>query len=282
MFSEFELQDGPVPLHIAAGPANGPPLVMLHGVGRRGADFLQLVPTLSSRWHLHLVDHRGHGASGRAPGKYHVSDHVEDALAIIAWLGRPTVLYGHSLGALAAAGAAAARPELVRALILEDPPSAAFLANLPETGYYTTFQAMRRLAGSRRSVAEVAKELGETVVPTPTGPAKLTSLRDAASLRFIARCLADVEGEVFTPALEGRWLDGYDERTIWRKVTCPTLLLRGDPALGGMLPKEDADRMFLDMPDLTQVDCSGVGHLIHAMATETTGRHVLNFLESLD
>ena len=92
---------------------------------------------------------------------------------------------------------------------------------------------MRRLAGSNRDVGSVARELGETLVPTPTGPVKLSSLRDGVRLRFIARCLADVDGEVFTPALEGRWLDGYDEQAVWRAVTCPALLLRGDPAAGG-------------------------------------------------
>ena len=81
-----------------------------------------------TRWHLHLIDHRGHGGSGRAPGQYRVVDHVEDALTVLNWLGRPAVLFGHSLGALVAAAAAAARPELVRAVVLEDPPSDGFLS----------------------------------------------------------------------------------------------------------------------------------------------------------
>src|SRR5688572_19527459 len=113
MFTEFDLTDGPVPLRVTAGLANGPPLVFFHGVGRRGIDFLSLVPPLSTRRHLHLIDLRGHGGSGRAPGRYAVVDHVEDALAVLAWLGRPAVLFGHSLGALVAAAAAARRPELV-------------------------------------------------------------------------------------------------------------------------------------------------------------------------
>lgn len=280
MFTEFDLTDGPVPLHVTAWPANGPPLVMFHGVGRRGTDFLPLVPALSTRWHLHLIDHRGHGGSGRAPGRYRAIDHVEDALTVLAWLGRPAVLFGHSLGALVAAGAAAARPELVQAVILEDPPSAGSLARLPETGYYHTFQAMRRLAGTTRPVSEVARELGNVPVPTPAGVVKLSALRDACSLRFIARCLADVDGEVFTPALEGEWLIGYDERATWRGMLCPALLLRGDPAAGGTLPQEDADRMLLEAPDLTAIDLPGVGHLIHGTATELTVRYALNFLES--
>lgn len=282
MFTEFDLTDGPVSLHVLAGPASGPPLVLLHGVGRRGIDFLPVVSALATRWHLHLIDHRGHGGSGRAPGRYRVADHVEDALTVINWLGRPAVLFGQSLGALVAAGAAAARPELVQAVILEDPPSFGFLARLPETGYYPTFLAMRRLAGSNRPVADVARELGETLVPGPGGaPVKLSTLRDGPALRFIGRCLADVDGEVFTPALEGRWLDGYDEVGVWRGVTCPALLLRGDPAAGGMLPAADVDTMIALIPDLTRVDVAGVGHLIHGTAPELTARHVLNFLESL-
>lgn len=281
VFAEFDLTDGPVPLHITAGPANGPPLVMFHGVGRRGIDFLPLVPALTTRWHVHLIDLRGHGGSGRAPGQYRVVDHVEDALTVLSWLGRPAVLFGHSLGALVAAGTAAARPELVQAVVLEDPPSAGFLAKISDTGYYPTFQSMRRLAGSTRTVVDVARDLGDTLVPSPGGVVKLSTLRDGCALRFIARCLQDVDGEVFTPILEGDWLTGYDEQVIWRGITCPALLLRGDPAVGGMLPTIDADAMQSLAPELTRIDLPGVGHLIHTLATDLATRHILNFLGSL-
>jgi pimeloyl-ACP methyl ester carboxylesterase len=283
MLTEFDLTDGPVPLRVTAGPASGPPLVLLHGVGRKGADFLPLVPALATRWHLHLIDHRGHGGSGRATDKYHVLDHADDALAVLAWLGRPAVLFGHSLGALVAAAAAAKRPELVRAVILEDPPSAGYLTGFSNTPYYPTFVAMRRLAGPGKDVAAVAGELGETFVPTPDGTktVRLADVRDACSLRFIARCLADVDGDVFAPALEGRWMTGYDEHAVWRGLTCPVLLLRGDPAAGGMLPAADAEVMSSLVPGLTRIDFPGVGHLVHGTATELTVRHVLNFLESV-
>lgn len=281
MFTEFDISSGSINIHATVGPANGPPLVMLHGIGRRGSDLLSIVPALASRWHLHLIDHRGHGASNRAPGRYRVIDYVADAIAIVNYLGRPAVFYGHSLGALVAAAVAGARTELVQAVVLEDPPSEAFLAKLPETAYHATFTAMRRLAGSNLPVAELTRELGMTEVRTPAGMVPLRQVRDAASLRYLARCLQDVDRDVYTPVLEGRWCQGYDERSIWKSIGCPALLLRGDPALGGMLPDADAKVMTESVPDLTRVDIAGVGHLIHALQPETTTRHLLNFLESL-
>lgn len=44
----------------------GPPLLLLHGVTRRGADWDPLVPVLSSRWRVIAPDQRGHGDSGIA------------------------------------------------------------------------------------------------------------------------------------------------------------------------------------------------------------------------
>jgi pimeloyl-ACP methyl ester carboxylesterase len=48
-----------------------------------------------------------------------------------------------------------------------------------------------------------------------------------------------------------------------------------------MLPILHAMEMCALMTDSTLIHFDGVGHLIHATATELTVRHVLNFLESL-
>ena len=281
MFDEIDLTAGPLRLNVAVGPANGPPLVMLHGVGRRWQDFAPILPTLASRRHLHLVDFRGHGKSDRAAGSYRVVDYVNDALALLASLHRPALVYGHSLGALVAIASAATRPELVQAIVLEDPPSAAFMARLSGTAYLATFEAMRRLAGPNRDTAAVARDLGDTLVRTPDGAVRLSRLRDATALRFMARCLADMDGEALTPAIEGDWMAGYDEAALWRSVRCPTLLLRGDVTAGGMLPDTDADAMRSRMEECIKIDFKGVGHLIHWTAPELTLHHVLAFLDSL-
>ena len=282
MFSE-RLLAGEVPLNVAIGPPAGPPLLLLHGVSRRWQDFAPLLPTLACRWQVHALDFRGHGRSGRAPGRYLVADHARDAAALLrSEVTEPAVVYGHSLGGLAALAVAAELPERVRAVVLEDPPGPGFILGIQQTSYYAMFCGMRALAGPGRDVTAVARALADLRLPWPgVGTVRLGDLRDATSLRFSARCLQDLDPEVLTPLVEGRWLDGYDPEAICPAVRCPVLLLRADEARGGMLPRDDAVRLTALLPDGTLIDRPGAGHLLHWLETETVLRLVVGFLESL-
>ena len=70
-------------LNYATGPRNGPALVFFHGVLRRWQCFVPLIPSLSSRWQIHALDHRGHGGSSRPKSGYLVRDYVGDAVAFV-------------------------------------------------------------------------------------------------------------------------------------------------------------------------------------------------------
>jgi len=83
-------------LHCGVGIASGEPLLLLHGVIRRWQTYLPLWPMLSQRWQLFVPDQRGHGRSPRAL-TYLVTDYIDDAVAILEAIGKPTVVYGHSL-----------------------------------------------------------------------------------------------------------------------------------------------------------------------------------------
>lgn len=255
----------------------GPLLLLWHGVGRRWQDFAPLLPALAGRWAVRAVDHRGHGGSDRSPGRYFVPDYVADAVEVLReTVDEPAVLVGHSLGALVALGAAAAVPELVRAVVLEDPPAASFLARVGETDYARTWPAMRALAGSR-DVRATAAALA--AVPLRDGRT-LGDVRDAAALRFLARCLADLDGETLTPPIDGTWLAGYDLGETAHRVRCPVLLLAADPAAGGMLPAADAAALTA-AADVTRIDFPGRGHLLHGDHPDAVLKVLLPFLESL-
>src|SRR5687767_1435425 len=122
MLRESTLSTGGFKLNLAVGQASGPPLVLFHGVTRRWQDYATLLPVLAMRWHVHAPDFRGHGLSDRRTNGYLVIDYMQDALTLLATLAQPAVLFGHSLGAMVAVAAAAAKPEQVKAVILEDPP----------------------------------------------------------------------------------------------------------------------------------------------------------------
>jgi pimeloyl-ACP methyl ester carboxylesterase len=282
MFTQSFRDVGSVMLNVAVGPANGPPLVLLHGVLRGWRDFAPLWPALLPRWQLHGIDLRGHGQSGRCPSNYRVTDHAGDGIALVRQLPGNVVLFGHSLGALVAAAVAASLPDRVRAIILEDPPSRTFLANVRESAWYSVWTGMQRLAERKgRPTSELACELAELRLPAGGGEVRLGDIRDPTSLRFSARCLEHVDPGVLTPLLEDRWLEGYDSEKIWRGVRCPTLILRGEEHNGGMLSRADAEELLIWMADGLLVDVPGAGHLIHWQQPATTARLCLGFLESL-
>ena len=271
-------------VNVAEGPADGPPLLFLHGVLRRWQDFLPLLPALSVHRQPVALDFRGHGRSGPRPNRYRVFDYVEDVLALLPHARQPWVIYGHSLGAMVALAAAASPlADHCRALVLEDPPFETMGALIRQTPFHSQFSGMRPLAGSPRPVAEVANELAKVIVKMPDGTdLPLGQLRDAASLRFSARCLKDVDPEVFAPILAGEWLQEYDLGEIIAGVRCPVLLLEADAHAGGMLREEDADRLELELPDCTRVRFPGAGHLLHWTNTGAVLRAVTAFLESLE
>ena len=271
-------------LNFAKGPANGPPLVLLHGVLRQWSDYVTVIPQLASRWTLYGIDFRGHGKSSRTPGQYLVVDYLRDVAAFLSFqLREPAVLYGHSLGAMVALRVAAEMREHVRAVILEDPPFQTMGTRIRETAYHSQFIGVRNLLGRDISVSQLARELAEVpiAIPGKEEPVRFGSMRDAAQLRWNAACLQIVDPEAFTPILEGRWLEGYDVDHTIQRVRCPTLVLQADSTAGGMLMDDDVKFMQQSIRECVHIRFPGVGHSIRWSAADPWQRAVLSFLESI-
>jgi lipase len=166
----------------------------------------------------------GHGGRAMVPGIGFTHDAlVRDVRRVleqaVAAAGRPVVLYGHSLGASTAAGVAAQAPELVAALVLEDPPwqapSSADGAGPADRAAEQGNTHRAWLAGLQST--DHAGRLGWLDEHHPTWPA---DERDPW-----ARAKAAVDLALFDA--EQHWL-----RRTWapvaRDVRCPTLLLVGE------------------------------------------------------
>ena len=141
------------------------------------------------------MDLRGHGRSGRAPGRYDLMEYVEDVEALIRHLGdEPAVVIGHSLGAMISIGLASEHPSLVRALVLEDPPLGAFdgrpFGVRPE---YARFAATRD-HGGRGTYPRGAGAAAGAEMPG----------QDPITVRTRASSIAQIDPEVFTMVIENR------------------------------------------------------------------------------
>lgn len=282
MWSERTVLGADVPLNLASGPDSGPPLLMLHGVTRCWQDYLGITGPLLQRWAVHALDFRGHGRSGRAGGNYLARDYAADVTRLLQTkFPRRAVLYGHSLGGLVALLTAAQAPQVVRALILEDPPGPEFLAQLERSPFHALFAGVKALAGKRLPLSELAERLGAVEMPAEGGTTYLREVRDAVTLRFSARFLQDLDPTVLDPFLEARLLEGIDWDATLKAVACPVLVLRADPTAGGMLFHSEAEKMARLIPDCLSIELKGVSHLIHWTEPEKTLRYTIPFLEAL-
>jgi pimeloyl-ACP methyl ester carboxylesterase len=98
----------------------GPVVVLLPGTGATAQDWDVVATRVSEERPVVAVDLRGHGGSDWS-GRYSIQLFADDVSAALDQLGGgPVDLVGHSLGGLVACKVAAARPDLVRRLVLEE------------------------------------------------------------------------------------------------------------------------------------------------------------------
>ena len=277
---DFATRDfrGPPALHFAEGPPAGPTLLLLHGVTRCWRDWEPLLPALTREWRVIAPDHRGHGDSGRAES-YLVTDYVADAVRFVRGeMAAPLVILGHSLGAMVAAAVAAEVPDVVRRIVLADPPFHTMGNRIAATAWQAQFTGVREAALRGGTVGELADALAEIRLPAPGGTFKrLGDLRDRASLLWSAECLTRFDPAVLTPVIEGRWLDGYDVARILPRIRCPVLLLQADPAAGGVMTDADSDEVVQALSSCQRVRFPGVGHQLHRDSPEAVLRALQEF-----
>lgn len=244
-------------------PADRRTLVLLHGVTRARGDFSPITGILAASWRLIGVDHRGHGDSQRGD-RYLVADYVADAIRLVRdEIRSPVVLLGHSLGAMAAAGVAAALPHLVEGIVLADPPFQSMGERIHGTAWQAQFLGMRDALGGD-CVEDLAIALASIRLPRPDGgTVRLGALREPAAIRWSAECLARLDPAVLTPLIEGRWLDGFDPLAVAARIECPVRILQADPAAGGALGDDDCRDFAARVADCRIERFTGTGHLLH-------------------
>jgi len=122
-FTEKSLKIRETNLHYAEGPDNGPALLLLHAQIMDWLDYSRVLPELSKSYHIFVVDYNGHGKT-TAPASPMNANTIGNILATFMKdkIKEPAFVSGNSSGELLTVWLAANKPQLVRAILLEDPP----------------------------------------------------------------------------------------------------------------------------------------------------------------
>lgn len=101
----------------------GIPLLLVHGTSASAKRWGNIRPLLERHFTVIAMDRRGRGKSGDiAPGaSYAIEREYEDVATVIAAVGEPVILFGHSYGGLASLGASTLADRLAALIIYEAP-----------------------------------------------------------------------------------------------------------------------------------------------------------------
>ena len=250
--TEAQVALGDVTINYAKGPDAGPPLVLVHGVTNWWQFFQPVMPTLGARWTAYVPDLRGHGKSSHIAEGYRWGEYAKDTVALIeTCIREPVVLVGHSLGANVALQTAAEAPELVRALVLEEP--VLYTHGPPRLQALQIFPFLEGYERLARSGSP------EEILPAL---AKLHGAPDPEVLRGKANSLSVMDPMTLSMQFEGVATREYDTDAYLRALQCPVLVLRGEPALGSAISDEDWERASAQLTDCTVKQFLGLGHWI--------------------
>jgi N-formylmaleamate deformylase len=262
---ERRIAAGGVEIAVTEYEADGPPLLLLHGIGSRGVSWWPVLDALAAHTRPIALDLRGHGASAKPETGYLLPDYARDLAAVVAALGleRPAIL-GHSLGALVALEWAKTDHLLAAALILEDPPLR------PQPSILQGFDgwlALRSLPVEQAAAYYRSEHPDWTEEDCRRRAESITATAESvfAELR--------TEAEVLLEA-------GDDRIGALPPIAAPTLLVHGDADAGSLTLPADVARFTAAVPGSQVARIPGAPHNVHQEFPDAFLDAVIPFLTS--
>lgn len=252
------------------GPADAPPLILLHGFIYSLETWDAWAEALKADYRVIRFDLLGHGLSGPDPKKrYSPQERADFLVDVMNALGiERAVVGGNSLGGLAAWRFAAANPSRVSALVLVSPgayptngvgdtplsppaPMALFLRTAPDVG--------------------VAATLGNIYFDKSyVTPEKIALVRDMMR--------QPGNGDAYVQSIEEFSLP--DPEPLLSSISAPTLILWGKQ--DAVIPVGHGERMTAVIPNSELISYENVGHVAQEEAANQTIADVKAFLTSIE
>lgn len=250
MFQEQKFNANGVQINFVQISASGRPIVLLHGTASEWQSFSPLIPVFSQNFRVFALDLRGHGGSSWIPEKYRLLNYAEDIKCFLEkHIRQPCILYGHSLGAQIAIAVTSLVPTSVSALVLGDIPFYYHNMTMKDTMWYEPFMELHHVISSFHSAKEIDDYMAEQYPKM-----------DEQRRKSRAETLSHIDPDVVLTILEDRHVEGYDTDTLLRQITCPVLLIQGNPELGAALQDDDMKYMVERIQNCDVVHMQDIGH----------------------
>lgn len=266
------------------------PVVVLHGGSGRRQQAAALLAFLPQVCDVVAPDLRGHGESTHTPGHYRLEDFAADIASLCdsVFGGVPAVIYGHSLGGQVALVLAAERPDLITGIIVGDSPLSLVTlqhATEPDRPLVTSW---RDLAASDKNGEEMLASLEEMRMPVTGSPGQTRPAREVLGpghpyLVELAASLATHDPAFLDEAVLPRFTTTHrslDPHLLLR-FQAPVLLLRADPAAGGLLTEQEARGAQQIHQDVEVAVVAGVPHGLHVHDPAAVAAVINPFIEAL-
>ncbi len=277
------------PYHYVDHGGDGPPMVLLHGIGGSHVNWMLVAPVLAERFHVYAVDMIGFGFTpiGRRDATFPTQARFVDRF-ITEVAGGPAVIMGHSMGGVIAMLVAAGYPDAVSRLIPVDPAACVIRSSAPGVPTWVMMALATYPAAGGRLAGVIARRQGpETLVREALGrafgpgiqidPALLAAHTDVEKRRSIMPL-------PYRGYIEG-WAsmrNTHAERDsfatdVVERIEAPTLLIRG--AVDPLIPQRWFERLTNLRPDWDNARLKGVGHDPHMEAPQVFLEAVVGWLE---
>ena len=261
---------GDVPIAAdVSGPADGPPVLLLHGGGQtRNAWGRALVAGSRRGYRMVSADLRGHGDSGWSPSAdYDLAAHAADIGAIAAELSSPPFLVGASLGGLASLTYAASGAPIAGLVLVDIAPS------LNPAGTERILAFMHSAPQGFASLEEAADAVAAYLPHRPRP-------RDTSGLQRNLRLRNGRYHWHWDPRMFKQGADpGHEEglRQAARALTAPTLLVRGQQS--DVLTREGVDDFLQLVPHAEFADIADADHMVAGDRNDAFNAAVFDFLQ---
>lgn len=237
--------EGETQIHYVEVEADGPPLVLVHGIGMDWRVWQAVARRFVPSFHLYAVDLRGHGDSGKPAHGYSLAHYAADLEDLFDALGLQNItLVGSSLGG-AIAAVVEAPIDLVSHRVFVDPPLT--LGPIRDEGMFRDILVLKHepVEVLARYLADVNPGAGQHATRM------MSEMWHRAADAVIQELLSNPDAY-------------YEMERELRNIESPTLLIQADPARGAVLREIDIRRALELLPHGESITIRGAGHAVHA------------------